>query len=291
MAKKSRKTVKSKRTASKRRSSWKGNITFGLVSFGVEAFNALDREGSDIHFHQLHAKCHNRIHYEKVCPVHGEVPNDEIVSGYEYKKDKYIEIDSDELTALRTKKERALTVDAFVSPDAIDPLYFDGRMYYLVPAGSAAQEPYGVLAAAMEREERYAIGQMVFSGKDQIVLVRPLEGVLHMAMLNYDAEIRPPAKVAQGLKKPSGLSRQVKLAQSLIRGWSDDKFDFAQYEDTHRERVERLIAAKLAGEELTAPDEEEEPEVVNLMEALKQSIGRSPSKGRRASASKKRRSA
>jgi len=291
MAKKSRKLVKSKRTVAKRRSSWKGNITFGLVSFSVEAFNASDREGSDIHFHQLHAKCHNRIHYEKVCPVHGEVPNEEIVSGYEYKKDKYIEIDSDELTALRTKKERALTVDAFVSPDAIDPLYFDGRMYYLVPAGTAAQESYGVLAAAMEREERYAIGQVVFSGKDQIVLVRPLEGVLHMAMLNYDAEICPPAKVAQGLKKTSGLTRQVKLAQTLIRGWSDDEFDFAQYEDTHRERVERLIAAKLKGEELTAPEEEEEPEVVNLIEALKQSIGRSPSKGRRASASKKRRSA
>src|SRR5687767_11946689 len=81
------------------RASWKGNITFGLVSFEVEAFNALDRDRSDIHFNQLHAECHNRIHYEKVCPVHGAVSNDEIVSGYEYKKGKYIEIDSEELDA------------------------------------------------------------------------------------------------------------------------------------------------------------------------------------------------
>lgn len=281
MAKRTGKRVRSKRTTAKRRSSWKGNITFGLVSFEAEAFNALDREGSDLHFHQLHAECHNRIHYQKVCPVHGEVSNDEIVSGYEYKKGKYIEIDSDELTALRTKKERALTVDAFVPPDAIDPLYFDGRMYYLVPSGSAAQEPYGVLTAAMEREGRYAIGQVVFSGKDQIVLVRPLDGVLQMAMLNYDAEIRPPEKVAQGLKKPSGLTRQVKLAQTLIRGWSEDDFDFSQYEDTHRERVERLIAAKLKGDEVAVPEEEEEPEVFNLMDALKKSIGQPRRKGRK----------
>jgi DNA end-binding protein Ku len=289
MAKRAR---KSKRTTPKRRASWKGNLTFGLVSFEVEAFNALDREASDIHFHQLHAKCHHRIHYEKVCPVHGTVPNDEIVSGYEYTKDKYIEIDSEELTALHTKKERALTVDAFVSPDAIDPLYFDGRMYYLVPAIAAAQGPYGVLTAAMDREERYAIGRVVFSGKDQIVLVRPLDGVLHMAMLNYDAEIRPPGKVALGLKRAAGMTREVKLAQTLIRGLFANDFDFDRYEDTHRERVEALIKAKLKGEDLVAPeDDDEEPDVVNLIDALKQSIGRTPSKGRRASSSRKKRSA
>lgn len=193
----------------KRRASWKGNMTFGLVSFGVEAFNAINREGSDIHFHQLHAKCHSRIHYEKVCPIHGPVPNDEIVSGYEISKGRYIEIDPEELDAVRTQHERALKIDAFVSPETIDPLYFDGRMYYLLPADGTAEEPYAVVTAAMEREERYGVGQVVFSGKDQVVLVRPMEGVLHMAMLNYEAEIRQPETIARGLRGVSGLTKQV----------------------------------------------------------------------------------
>src|SRR5687767_13239378 len=89
----------------KPRASWKGNLSFGLVSFPIEAYNALDRAESDIHFHQLHAECHRRIRYQKVCPVHGEVSQDEIVSGYEYRKGRYVEVESDELEALRTERE------------------------------------------------------------------------------------------------------------------------------------------------------------------------------------------
>src|SRR3954469_8781084 len=104
------KKKKSAKRPPKHRSSWKGHLTFGLVSFPVQAINAFEPGQSDIHFHQLHAECHRRIHYEKVCPVHGAVSNDEIVSGYEYAKGKYVEIDPEELDALRTKKERSLTI-------------------------------------------------------------------------------------------------------------------------------------------------------------------------------------
>src|SRR5690349_1663297 len=92
--------------AGKLRASWKGPLTFGLVSFPVQAINAHDPKHSDIHFHQLHALDHQRIRYEKVCPTHGQVTNDEIVSGYEYHKGEYIEVEPEELDALRTKKER-----------------------------------------------------------------------------------------------------------------------------------------------------------------------------------------
>lgn len=275
-ATKSKTKATSKSKSKTHRASWKGNISFGLVSFAVEAFNALDRQGSDIHFHQLHAKCHSRIHYDKVCPVHGKINNDEIVSGYEYSKGHYVEIDPDELDELRTESDRALKIDAFVAPDVIDPLYFDGRMYYLMPAEMAAQEPYAVIANAMDHEDRYAVGQVVFSGKDQPVLIRPVEGVLHMAMLNYTAEIRPPEKVAQSLKKRTSSSRETKLAQSLIRDWSDDDFDFSSYKDDYRQQVEHLIEAKVKGKKLVAPKEEkEEPVTISLMDALKKSLGKS----------------
>lgn len=277
----------------KRRASWQGQLTFGLVSFGVEAFNAINREGSDIHFHQLHEPCHSRIRYQKVCPVHGEVSNDEIVSGYEHRKGKYVEVDPHELDELRSERERALTIDAFIPPESVDPLYFDGRMYYLLPDGAGSEDPYNVIVTAMEREERYAVGRIVFSGKDQIVLLRPLQRLLHMAMLNYDAEIQRPDQVASSLKRPSGLTRQVRLAQTLIRESSDDRFDFAQYEDPYRERVEELIDAKIKGREIVTPEEEEEPpQVVNLMDALKKSVGAvGKTRSRSRSRSRSRRSA
>lgn len=280
---------KPKHTPRGPRASWKGNLSFGLVTFPVQAFNAINREQSDIHFHQLHAECHRRVRYVKVCPEHGEIPQDEIVSGYEYKKNKYVEIEPDELDALRTARDRALTIDAFVEPEAVDPLYFDGRMYYLLPAGASSEEPYAVVAEAMEREGRHGIGQLVFSGKEQLALVRPVEGLLHMAMLNYDEEIRPAAEVAAGLKAPRGLTRKVQLAQTLIRTWSAKDFDFTQYDDPYRQRVQELIDAKIAGRQIEQPPEQEEPEIHSLMDALKQSLAQT-SRGK-SHRGKKRRSA
>src|SRR5262245_28731654 len=101
------------------RASWRGFVTFGLVSFPVEAINAVNRAGREVDVHQLHAKCHSRIKYKKVCPIHGEVTNNEIISGYEHKKGKYVEIEKGELDELRSDQERALRIDTFVSPDTV----------------------------------------------------------------------------------------------------------------------------------------------------------------------------
>src|ERR1700722_16932219 len=164
-------------------------LRFGLVVFPVEAFNAHARGQGPIAFHQLHATCHSRIHYQKVCPIHGEVSNDEIISGYEYSRGQYVEIEPEELDQLRTEKERSLTIDAFIAPDALDPIYFDGRMYYLAPAGEGEKEPYAVLVRAMEHLERDGNGEIVFGGRKEVVLVRPHAGSVQMAMLNYATEI------------------------------------------------------------------------------------------------------
>src|SRR4051812_34960973 len=109
-----RKAKKSK-PRSKYRASWRGQLRFGLVSFEVQAISAQIKENAEVHFHLLHAPDHQRIHYAKVCPEHGEVPNNEIVEGFEYAKGKYVEFDKEELGQLRTDREKALTVDAFVA--------------------------------------------------------------------------------------------------------------------------------------------------------------------------------
>ena len=265
---------------------------FGLVSIPVEAFNALNRDEGDIHFHQLHAECHRRIQYQKVCPLHGEVSQDEIVSGYEYAKGKYVEIEPEELDAIRTEQDRALTIDSFVEPTTIDPLYMDGRMYYLMPSGKTAAEPYAVMVQAMEKEGRYGIGNVVMFGKEQLALVRPLEGLIHMAMLNFDEEIRPPAEMKLALDKPSKANRQVGLARALIRNWFTDRFDFTRYDDQYRKRVARLIKSKVAGKEIVKPkeaDEESEPDVINLMEALKRSVETETKRSKKTKAPRKKR--
>jgi DNA end-binding protein Ku len=267
-------TAHDQKSTARARASWRGMLRFGLVAFPVEAFNAHSVEGAPVSLHQLHAECHSRIRYQKTCPVHGTVPNDEIVSGYEYGKGRYVEIGPEELDELRTNAERALTVDAFISPDEIDPIFFDGRMYLLAPDGDAAREPYAIFLEALQRHDRWGVGQVVFSGKQEIVVLRSYQGALNMAMLSYAAEIRNPRDVVPPVPRVASADKKVRLAEQLIESWTQRDFDFAQYHDTYSDKVKELIRAKAEGRELVVPEVEAEPEVINLMDALRKSIGR-----------------
>src|SRR4051812_18393622 len=146
-----------RKSRSRFRASWRGQLRFGLVSFEVQAVNAEIKENAEVHFHLLHAPDHERIHYAKICPKHGEVSNEEIVEGFEVGKGRYVQFDKEELDLLRTSQEKTLTIDAFVSSDEIDPIYFDGRMYYLMPSGTSAVEPYALLQAAMDKKKRWGV--------------------------------------------------------------------------------------------------------------------------------------
>jgi len=256
---------------SKFRASWRGQLRFGLVSFEVQAINAHVRENSEVHFHLIHEPDHKRIHYAKICPEHGEVPNDEIVEGYEYAKGRYVEFEKEELDVLRTEDDKALTIDAFIGPNDIDPLYFDGRMYYLVPSKAEDNEPYALLEAAMAKKKRWGVGQVVFSGRQQLAVVRPMDGVLVMAMLNYDAEMRKPDTIKSEFTRARTTPRKQRLAEDLVTKWQDGRFEFAAYKDRYQQKVKHAIEAKEKGLPVEAP-EEEEPEVINLMEALQRSV-------------------
>jgi DNA end-binding protein Ku len=266
-----RKSAKGKRR-SKFRASWRGQLRFGLVSFEVQAINAENKANAEVHFHLLHEPDHQRIHYAKMCPKHGEVPYEEIVEGFEYAKGKYVEFDKDELDVLRSDEEKALTVDAFVSADEIDPIYFDGRMYYLMPSGANSAEPYALLQAAMEKKKRWGVGQVVFSGREQLAVIRPVDGLLNMAMLNYDAEIRKPSEIKSEFTRPRVAASKLRLAEDLVGKWQTGKFNFSDYKDRYRQKVKEAIAAKKKGVEIAPPEEEEQADVINLMDALKQSV-------------------
>ena len=171
------------------RSVWKGYIRFSLVSVPVKAYTAT-ASGSGMALNQLHRECNSRVQYKKTCPVHGELKSDEIVSGYEFSEGQYVVIDPSELEKLRTPKDKAIDIAAFIDPTVIDPAYYSGRNYYLVPDGPVGQKPYSLLYKAMVEENRFAFAQVVFSGQEQVVLLRPLKNLLVMTMLSYDAEVK-----------------------------------------------------------------------------------------------------
>jgi DNA end-binding protein Ku len=264
------------------RASWKGEVRLGLVRFTVEAVNAHSKSGSDVHFHQLHAECHSRIEYEKVCPIHGEVDQEEIVLGYETSRGRYVEVDPDELDDLRTKEERALSIDKFIAPEMLDPIYYDGRMYYLKPADANDAEPYQLFHRALAEKERIGIGEIVFSGKEQLVAVRPFEDALVMAMLNFDAEIRDVGELRLP-KTPRLSAANLRVAKALVTSMEARRFDISAYEDRYRDQVKKLIAVKRKGKDIVAPPEEEEEEepVIDFIEAMKKSLSQNRNRSSR----------
>jgi len=253
------------------RSVWKGFIRFSLVSVPVKAYTAT-ASGGGISLNQLHKGCGSRINYKKTCPIHGEVKADEIVSGYEYADNQYVIINPDELEKLRTPKDRAIDINAFIPQDAIDPAYYSGKTYYLVPDGPIGLKPYALLHRTMIDQKRFAFAQVVFTGKEQIVLLRTIGGLIAMTPLSYASEVKAPAEFEPEVPKVEVSPEELKLAKSLTDAMTTDDFDMAAHKDLYSERLHKLIEAKIAGQDVVAAPAEESPQVINLMEALQKSV-------------------
>jgi DNA end-binding protein Ku len=256
------------------RTSWEGYLRLNLLSVPVKAYSATVSGGGRIGFHLLHAKCNSRIHYKKVCPIHGEVPNEEIVSGYEFAKGKYVTVEPEELDKLLPENEKSIDIDVFIRPKDLDPIYYDGRTYYLVPDGRVAQKPYAVLQRVMAEHERYAVATVIFSGREQLVLVRPMEGLLAMTMLSYEDQIKTPASFQDDVPDVSVGAAELKLAESLVEASTAHRFDFSKYEDQYSGKLTKLLEAKSAGKKVAPKKGHDEPVVINLMDALRKSLDR-----------------
>jgi DNA end-binding protein Ku len=253
------------------RSSWKGYLKISLVSVPVKAYTA-SSSGATVSLNQLHAGCNSRINYKKTCPIHGEVPSAEIVSGYEFDKGQYVIIDTEELEKLRTENDRSINVSTFIKADTLDPVYHSGKNYYLIPDGPVGQKPYQLIHDVMENQGVHAVAQVVISQKEQLVLVRPVEKLLTMTVLSYAAEVKEPQSFYDELVETEGTKQELSLTTQLIDALTADKFDLAQYRDLYTERLTKLIETKVEGKELVAVPAGEEPHVINLMDAITQSM-------------------
>jgi DNA end-binding protein Ku len=254
------------------RSCWKGFIKVSLVAVPVKAYPAGTSGGGDIHLHQLHAGCHCRVQYKKVCPVHGDIGTDAIVSGYEHTKDQYVVVATDELDQLRTTADHAVTIDRFIAPEALDLVYASGRSYYLVPDGPVGQKAYAVLHRAMVAEQRYGLAQVVLNRREQLVLVRPLERLLALTVLHYDVQITKPATFADEVTAAEVAPEELRLAQALVAAASVAQVDYACYRDAYTAKLTQVLEAKVAGKELVVPPAPEPSHVINLLDALRQSV-------------------
>jgi DNA end-binding protein Ku len=254
------------------RASWKGFIRLSLVSVPVQAFTANNTAESSVTLNQLHAECHNRIRYQKTCPVHGEVPNEEIVRGYEYAKGQYAIIDLDELESLRSARDKSISIDRFFRPDDLDVMFYAGRTYFLTPDGVAGQKPYALLQRGMGDQNLFAIAQVVFLAREQLVVLRPVGDLLAMSVLHFPAEVKSAETFAELVGKVDYSDEELKLTKTLIEATTADQLQLDQYHDKYAERLSQLVEAKVAGKEIVTAPDEPMPAVINLMDALKASV-------------------
>jgi DNA end-binding protein Ku len=250
------------------RPSWSGLLRISLVSVPVKAYPAVSSATASP-FHFLHADCGQRIRYQKHCRQHGAVPAEAIVRGYEYAPDHYLIMEAEELEQLRPARDKALVLEQFVPCGEIDPSFYAGRSLYLLPDGVAAQHPYGVLAEAMQQAGQGALGRVVLSSQRQLVVVRPCGRLLVLDVLHDPAQVRSHAGYAAELASSAATEAERTLARQLL-ALASAPLDWARYPDRSAEELAALVQAKIAQQPLAAPVEE--PVVLNLLEALKQSV-------------------
>lgn len=269
------------------RPSWSGFLRFNLISVPVQGYNAAAPGGGKIGFHLLHAKCHERIRYKKVCPIHGEVSNDEIVSGYEVSKGKYVTVEKEERNAAKIEDEKTIRIDAFIHPDAIDPIFFSGRTYYLLPDGKVGEEPYAVLCDAMHEQARFAVARVVFAGRAEVAMIHPTGHVLAMTLLAYESELKKPSMFEEQVPHAGVPAEERKLAQSLISAATEETFDLGHYKDEYTSNLAKLVGSKAKRQKIVDTGEEKRPPaVINLMDALRKSLESTRKGARKAESSR-----
>jgi DNA end-binding protein Ku len=259
------------------RTSWKGFLKLSLISVPVKAFTANDTSG-EVHLNQLHKACNSRVKYHKVCPEHGELKSEDIVSGYEHQKDSYVVVDPDELDKLRTKTDHAVSIDDFVPADAVDGMYFAGKAHYLMPDGVAGARPYALLRDGMKENGVCAIAQVVMAGREQLVLVRPKGKLLVMTGLHYPARVRKAKDFEGEIEDIAFKKDEVALTNTLIAASKLESFDLDTYHDQYVTKLKKLIELKVDGKEIVQAPDREEPKILNLMDALKKSVAEAQAK-------------
>jgi DNA end-binding protein Ku len=253
------------------RPTWKGFLKISLVNIPIRVFPATD-SAATISFNQLHGECQTRIQQKRWCPkCEREVPLSEVVKGYEFEKGRYVVMDEEDLAKVRPESTRVIDLVQFTEVEAIDPIYVE-RPYYLAPDGQMAQEAFAVMREGMKGKA--GIGKLALYGREYLVAVQPKDKGLVMYTMRRSNEVRSMDAIEELEGVPSKVKPdEIKLAKQVI-GNFEGHLDLTEYKDAYQEELQRIIDAKIAGEDVVAPIEQTPPKVVNLMDALRQSLDR-----------------
>ena len=248
-----------------------GTISFGLVSIPVKLYTAAS--SASVSFNLLHAPCGSRIRQQTFCPrCNATVERTALVRGYEFSKDQYVRVTDDELKGLEGEASKTIDIAGFVPLASVDPIYFE-KTYYLGP-DKGGEKPYRLLADAMAKSDRVALATFIMRGKESLVLVRPAQDGLMLHTMYFADEVRDFGEVEKG-KSVKLREGELELAERLIGELAHDEFKPALYQDHYRNRVLDLASSKVEGKEITAAaPEAQRAQVIDLMEALKQSLAR-----------------
>jgi DNA end-binding protein Ku len=251
------------------RPTWKGYLKISLVNIPVKVFPATDASAT-ISFNQLHAECQTRIQQKRWCPTcQKEVPNTDIVKGFEFEKGRYVVVGEDDVEKVRVDSTRVINLEKFTDDVDVDPIYLD-KPYFLAPDGPVAKEAFAVIREGMKGKA--GIGKVALYGREYLIKVQPRERGLIMYTLRHASEIRSMDAIDELADMPETVKpAEVALAQQVI-GTFEGSIDFSDYKDDYQEGLREIIDAKIAGREVVAPEVQEPPKVVNLMEALRRSL-------------------
>ena len=256
------------------RAIWSGAISFGLVSVPVRLFTAT--ESKELKFHFLDRRDMSPIGYDKVNKDTGKhVDADDVIRGFEFEKGRFVELEDEDIDRLDIELTHAIDICDFVSIDEIDPLYFR-KAYYLLPQ-EGAEKPYRLLVKALEETGRVAIAKIVIRNKQHLSCVRPVGKTLVLETMYYADEVRQPEDAPAPQVRPA----EVEMAKSLIENLAS-KWDPKRYHDQYRNQLLDLLEKKAEGEPLPEPQQETGGEVIDLMDALRQSVAATKKKRSRA---------
>jgi len=254
------------------RASWTGYLRLSLVTIPVRLYNAISST-SKVSLNQLHKNCNLRLRQQMVCPEHGKVEKEDIVKGYEFEKDRYVVVDEADLEKIRLETTKTIDLMQFVDAGELDPIYFN-TPYYVAPDGPVAEEGFRILREAMRQANKIAIGQVVISSKEQVVALKVQERGLVLNTLHYAEEIRNSASYFEEIKNGDVDKNQLALAEQLVNSYTT-AFDASKFTDRYQNALLEVIKGKIAGSQPVVAQRVEAGKVINLMDALKQSLAQS----------------
>lgn len=267
------------------RPTWQGHLKLSLVTCPVALYTATN-SGGDVHFNLINPETNNRIKMVTTDPDTGPIERSKLVKGYEVSKGEYILLTQDEINSVKLESTKTIDIERFVPAEDIDRLYWDSP-YYLAPDGKLAQEAFAVIRDSMAQAGQIGIGRVVMSTRERIVALEPRGKGILVYTLRTDAEVRQPDEIFDGISDKPADPQMIAIAKKIIEQ-QEGPFDPSQFVDRYEEALKDLIKAKQKGHKVAKVAEPEDTNVVDLMAALRASLGGkdAPAKGKAKPAAK-----